>query len=77
MKEGKSYDTVVDMNSSNMCYDNFCDIPPPQTEQTKELIPRVEYVSFDLENTELCMFQIIMGFYDNYPFLIFDLGSFP
>lgn len=57
MKEGKSYDTVVDMNS-NMCYDNFCDIPPPQTEQTKELIPRVEYVSFDLENTELCMFQI-------------------
>lgn len=33
VKEGKSYDTVVDMNS-NICSDNICDIPPPQTEQT-------------------------------------------
>ncbi|XP_065941597.1 uncharacterized protein [Magallana gigas] len=55
VREGKSYETAVDMNN-NICSDDICEIPPPQTEQTcKELIPGVEYayVSFDLETTGL------------------------
>lgn len=42
--------------NNNICSDDICEIPPPQTEQTcKELIPGVEYayVSFDLETTGL------------------------
>lgn len=60
VREGKSYETAVDMNN-NICSDDICEIPPPQTEQTcKELIPRVEYayVSFDLETTGLGMLEI-------------------
>lgn len=60
VREGKSYETAVDMNN-NICSDDICEIPPPQTEQTcKELIPGVEYayVSFDLETTGLGMLEI-------------------
>lgn len=42
VREVKSYKTAVDMNN-NICSDDICEIPPPQTVQTcKELIPGVE-----------------------------------
>lgn len=61
VKEGKSYETAVDMNN-DICSNDICDICEislSQTEQAcKELIPGVEYayVSFDLEFTGLGMF---------------------
>lgn len=51
--------------NNNICSDDICEIPPPQTEQTcKELIPGVEYayVSFDLETTGLGMLEISFFF---------------
>lgn len=58
VKEGKSYETAVDMNN-DICFNDICEISLSQTEQAcKELIPGVEYayVSFDLEFTGLGMF---------------------
>lgn len=58
VKEGKSYETAVDMNN-DICSNDICEISLSQTEQAcKELIPGVEYayVSFDLEFTGLGMF---------------------
>lgn len=58
VKEGKSYETAVDMNN-DICSNDICEISLSQTEQAcKELIPGVEYayVSFDLEFKGLGMF---------------------
>lgn len=60
VREGKSYETAVDMNN-NICSDDICEIPPPQTEQAcKELIPGVEYayLPFYLEIQDLACFKI-------------------